>query len=64
MPGPRNGAADRQLRNIALGYKTFELFCGYNLCYMVMLFLKFNVLYFYIGTFLKYVCSAQYGCFL
>ena len=23
-----------------------------------------NVLYFYVSTFPKYVCSAQYGCFL
>jgi hypothetical protein len=29
-----------------------------------MLFHILNVLYFYISNFPKYVCSAQYGCFL
>jgi len=31
---------------------------------LISLVSVFNLLYFYISTFRKYVCSAQYGCFL
>ena len=36
------------------------------LLFMVLISLVslLNILYFYISTFSKYVCSAQYGCLL